>query len=191
MSINLLQALPPLKPREDRESSVAWFKTLVPWVAPEAYFHIVFKPAPPKLLAKVSAKLRFPKPVVDFLAVQNGAMLFSGSISVYGVVEEGTLLNRRDPFSLPPFNIEQETSGWSVDPERLLVLGGYQFDGSRVCIDRVDSHIYVYQPKARQPGASWPSLEQWLSEEIARLSALFDREGRLVGSEAATGPPVR
>src|SRR6202011_1420836 len=110
----------------------------------------------------VSEKLVFPPAVVDFLGHQNGAMLFSGSLNLYGVVEPGRLLNREDRFSLPPFNIERENAAWPFHRDRLLVVGGYRYDGSRACIDRADTRVHVFRKGERIPSVSWPSLENWL-----------------------------
>src|SRR5437870_1888415 len=98
MSIDLLTALEGFRSHNDRESTTAWFRTLVPWVGPEAYFNIIYKPASPDLLSEVSRKWQFPSSVIECLTKQNGAMLFSGALSLYGVVEPGRLLNRGDRF---------------------------------------------------------------------------------------------
>src|ERR1035438_7280015 len=108
MSVDLLSLISTFHPLDDRESSVASFRTLVPWVGPEAYLNTVYRPAPGRWLFRVAEKLRFPPAVIDFLQRQNRAMLFSGSLSLYGVVEPDQLLNRQDRFSLPPVNIEPE-----------------------------------------------------------------------------------
>src|ERR1035438_1486078 len=130
MSIDLLSLVSHFRPFDDREDANASFRTRVPWLAPEAYLNIVYRPVPLKLLTDVAEKWSFPPPVVDFLSHQNGAMLFSGSLNLYGVVEPDRLLTRQDGFSLPPFNIEPENQSWSFHRDRLLVVGGYKFDSS-------------------------------------------------------------
>lgn len=189
MSIDLLQLVSRFRSFEDRETEVAWFRTLVPWIAPEAYLNIIFKPAPRGILLEMARKLSFPPSVHEFFQRQNGAILFSGALSVFGVVEPGRLLNRQDPFSLPPFNIEQENASWPVHRDQFLVIGAYQFDGSRVCINRSDATVHVLKKKQKAPSISWPSLESWLGDEIARLSFAFDNEGRMTVPESETGPP--
>ena len=189
MGIDLPSLLSKFRSFEDRENQVAWFRTLVPWVAPKAYLNIIYKPAPSALLDEVATRWSFPEAVVEFLRRHNGAKLFSGALSLYGVVAPGQLLNRQDRFSLPPFNIEQENASWSLDPDRLLVVGGYRLDGSRACIDRSDSHIHVLKTGQRNPIASWPSLENWLADEVLRLRSLFDDDGRRIGPKSDAGPP--
>ena len=189
MSIDLLSLISSFRRFDDRENANASFRTRVPWVAPEAYLNIIYKPAPAKLLSEIAEKCSFPSVVVDFLRHQNGAMLFSGSLNLYGVVEPGRLLNREDRFSLPPFNIERENKTWLFHPDRLLVVGGYRLDGSRACIDRSDGQVHVFQKGQRIPAVSWAAFDSWLLGEIARLRVLFDDNGKRTGPESETGPP--
>jgi hypothetical protein len=187
VSIDLLSLVSDFRRFDDEENANATFRTRLPWVAPEAYLNIVFKPAPANLLSEVAERWSFPSAVVDFLRRQNGAMLFSGSLNLYGVVEPKRLLNREDHFSLPPFNIERENKSWTFHPDRLLVVGGYKFDGSRACMDRGDGQIHVFQKGQGIPAASWASFDSWLVSEIARLRPLFDGEGKRTGPESEPG----
>ena len=55
------------EPASDFDNDVASFKTLVPWIGPEAYFNIIFYPAPERLLSEVANKLMFPPVLTDLL----------------------------------------------------------------------------------------------------------------------------
>jgi hypothetical protein len=188
--LNLLSGFENVK---DHESEKAFFRTHVPGVGPLAYLHVIFKPAPEDVLPDAARKLRMPTALVEFLRLQNGATLFSGALSVYGVHRPGQLLHREDPFFDLPFNIELENYNWPpADKARFLAMGGYGFDGSGVCIDRNDSKVYLFergqQTLLPEPSCSWPSLDGWLTNEIARLSMLFDNQGRRVVDESQTLP---
>ena len=173
----------------ERENDVAFFQAHVPWVAQDAYLNVIFKPVPPDILSDAAAKMKIPAPVLQLLARHNGAILFSHSLSLYGVVRPGQLLNRSDPFSLPPFNIETENRSWpSPNRDRFLKIGGYGFDGSAVCIDRRDLQILVFRRGEKEPYCSWSNLEVWLNTEIRRLSELFDVSGKRLVDEAKTLP---
>lgn len=189
MSVDLLSLISNFRRFDDQENANASFRTRVPWVASEAYLNIIYKPAPTKVLSVVAEMWSFPAVVVDFLQHQNGAMLFSGSLNLYGVVEPGRRLNREDRFSLPPFDIERENKSWPFHPDRLLVVGGYRFDGSRACVDRSDGQVHVFQKGQRIPTVSWVGFDAWLVGEIERLSLLFDDDGKRTGPESETGPP--
>jgi hypothetical protein len=191
MNFDLLASVSQFKPFHDEENHLAWFKTLVPWVAPEAYLNIIYKPAAPAVLKSVAEKWRFPAPLISVLSMHNGALLFSTAMNLYGVVAPPKLLNRQDRFLVPPFDIERENQFWPLDRDRLLVIGGYRL-GFRVCIDRNNCRVYAFHKKGPQlPVASWDSIEHWLNSEILRLAKLFDNEGRRIGPESETGPPAQ
>lgn len=191
MAIRLLDLIPSAGSANDRETNVAYFRTHVPWVAPQAYLHIIFKPASERFLVQTAQKLRLPSVFVDFLKTQNGAILFSGALSIYGVLAPGERINRSDPFSRPPFDIENENSSWPpCDPDHLVVIGGYGFDGSRVCINRDTLRIDVFTrgeaSLSRTPSFSWDGLDEWIRDENSRLSTLFDSTGRRLVNESET-----
>ena len=193
MTIKVMTLLDKFDNIGDRESETAFYRTHIPWLAPLAYLNIIFKPAPEDALAIVAKKLKIPMPVLEFLRNQNGAILFSGALSVYGIHRPGQLINRDDPSCDLPFNIELENQNWPpLDTIRHLVIGGYGFDGSAVCIDRQDYRICLFQRGRRQlqskPSFTWPSLEEWLRNEITRLAAIFDSGGKRLVDESQTLP---
>lgn len=191
--INLLQALSNFPPVNDRDSGTAHYRTHVPWVAPLAYLHIIFKPAPNDVLSAAAQRLKMPSALVDFLEDQNGAILFSGALSISGVHGVGQLLNRTDPFLRQPFDIELENHNYPPhDPDQFLAFGGYGFNGAAVCIDRSDSRVYLFKRGdiglVAEPSGAWESIEHWITSEIARLSLLFDSTGKRLVDEALTVP---
>jgi hypothetical protein len=195
METSILQVLSKYRNVDDRESEEAFFRTRVPWCGEAAYLHIIFKPIERKTLLEASARLSIPPVLVKFFQFQNGAILFSGAISVYGIHSPGQKLRRADPLFALPFNLETENSNWPpFNPSRFLTIGGYGFDGSRVCIERTSNQMFLFKRGERTllstPLKSWPSFEQWLQNEVARLGLLFDRTGRRLVDEALTIPDV-
>lgn len=193
MTIEVLRLLSTFENVNDRESETAFFRTHVPQAGSLAYLNIIFKPAATDVLRRVAVQLRMPAVLSEFLKVQNGAILFSGALSIYGVQRSGQLLNRGDPFFDLPFNIEEENRNWPPpDSHRFLAIGGYSFDGSIVCIDRSDCSLSRFsrgeQELLKAPLFKWPSLQGWLTTEIARLSVLFDRRGTRLVDESQTVP---
>lgn len=178
------------RPHMDRESEQAWFRTLVPWVAPEAYLNIIFKPADEATLASVATELQLPGAVIDLLRQHNGAHLFSGALNIFGVTPAGQLLNRRDPYSLPPFSIERENKPWRLQPDpQYLVVAAYGFDGAMVCAQRSDSRVFLFRKGDRVPVASWDGLDSWIVSECNRLSTLFEDDGHLLRARSETAYP--
>lgn len=193
MTIEVLRLLSAFENINDRESETAFFCTHVPQAGSLAYLNIVFKPAAADVLRRAAVKLRMPGVLAEFLSVQNGAILFLGALSIYGVHRSGQLLNRGDPFFDLPFSIEEENRNWPApDSTRFLAIGGYSFDGSMVCIDRRDCSLSLFGRGERDllpaPLLNWPSLQVWLTTEIARLSMLFNHKGKRLVDESQTVP---
>ena len=69
----------------ERKSGTALFYNHAPWVAPLAYLHIVFKGSTKAALRETNSIFQLPKYWTEFLSVQNGAILFSGAFSIYGL----------------------------------------------------------------------------------------------------------
>jgi hypothetical protein len=137
----------------------------------------------------VANKLRIPAVLVDFLTRQNGARLFSGSLFIFGVVRAGQLLNRSAPFSLPPLNIEAENSEPAkYSRSRFLAFGAYGFDGSVLCIDRLDERVILFHRNSNTPVAVWPSVDECVISEVSRLCVLFDQRGKILVDESKTLP---
>lgn len=133
-----------------------------------------------------------PEVVRRFLELQNGAILFSGAINIFGVHSPEQLLPRDDPFAALPYNIELENENHPTpESNRFLSVGSYGFDGSLVCIDRQSLRIYVFKrgaSKGSSPLCAWHSLDEWIESEIVRLSVLYDRTGRRLVDESRTLP---
>jgi hypothetical protein len=162
------------------------------WKGKEAYLNIIFKPATDKAI-KDNFEMGLPTTLVQFLKRQNGAILFSSALGIYGVHEQGQLIDRENSFAQLPFNLVDENFNWPPrDPERFLAIASYSFDGSIVCQDRLNSQIYLFKREesriADKPMLTWSSLEHWLKSEVSRLSKLFDSRGKLLVPEAQTLP---
>jgi hypothetical protein len=185
---SLLQLLSKFDNVNDRENSVAYYRTNVPWEAPLAYLNIVYKPADTQTLESASAQFQIPEPWVQFLATNNGAVLFSSYLYVLGVVEEGTLLDRNDPFLLPPINLEKTNRGLTLDRNRYIQIASYGHDGSLVCVDRQRSSVEVFHRNSNRSYASWPSTDDWVVGEVERLASLFDSRGKLLVEGSHTLP---
>ena len=156
------------------------------WISPVAYLHVVYHPAATPIVQSVSRRLSFPSEVSAMYESMNGASLFAGAIKIYGCVEEAFPLDRTDPLSLPPLSIV-EMNRMFVPEERsqqFICIGGYSYDRSLVCIDREsDEAVCFHGDTLMQLRKSWRSLENWLAEEITRLSLLFSPEGRRLVQE--------
>ena len=185
---DLLKLLSKFENVNNQENDVAYYRTHVPWEAPLAYLNIIYKPADPTTLESVSDEMRIPKPWKEFLATTNGAVLFSSYLYVFGVVDPRQLLDRSDPFRLPPMNLEKLSRGLTLDRQQYLQIGSYGQDGSLVCLDRQRNTVAALHKGSKTAYASWPSSEEWLNLEVKRIADLFDSRGKLLTDGDATLP---
>ena len=184
MALDLIAQLRKFQNVSDRETSDAFFLTHVPAVGSAAFLNIVYKAAPTQVREEIVRELRLPPPMIEFYSAWNGARLFVGALSIYGCVPEGQLLDRTDPTKLLPFNIREVNHEFQrqLQDRDVVCVGSYSYDRSIVCMDSrsqaVTCHVGKNFGRVRQ---EWTSLDQWLTNELARLSLLFDERGnRLV-----------
>lgn len=170
----------------DCTSATAIFRTLTPWVAPEAYLNIIYHPVDSDVLGTAESRAQIPEPLKAFYRLQNGAVLFNGRLSVYGLVRAGTLINRSDPYSNPPWDLfdYNPTKRWPA----WVKIGGYpELPGDTFL--EVGSGVIELANKKNVAISRWPSLEDWLSRELTRMSQLFDEFGRPLESEEVINSP--
>lgn len=184
MPINLLKLLGKFESVSNRETAGAYFQTHVPAVGSDAYLNIVYKAAPMAVVREVDRDIRLPASLIDFYTTWNGARLFVGALSIYGCLSIGQTLDRTDPYKLLPFDlraVNQEFAMRTTDLG-LLCIGSYSFDRSIICMRRKTQSVICFVGKHfSKVRMEWTSLELWLTEEIARISLLFDEKGnRLV-----------
>jgi hypothetical protein len=182
MAIDFKKLLKKFKEVDDFDNEVAWFKTKVEWVAPEAYLNVLYKPVPVKTVEEVALALDFPESVFSFYGEWNGAHLFSGSLSIYGCLPERYLLDRASPHSLPNWNIKGLNRSYLRSRDStVLCLASYMgcHENSVVWIDRSSEAVFCANgADLKMKRKSWDSLEHWLTDEIDRLSFCFDDDGR-------------
>jgi hypothetical protein len=157
------------------------FKTLVPWVAPKAYLHILFPPAAADILQKRTAELQIPEDLTEFYSHWNGASLFAGTLDFYGLLPDKYLLNRGDWRCRFPFDLVAKNRHWraELDKRNLFCFGSYSYDRSAVCISRDSGEVSVFAAdRFDSVRGTWPGFEMFFSAELDRLSAFFDEMGR-------------
>lgn len=187
--MRLVEILESQKWKLGRESQTAYFFNHAPWVAPLAYLHIVFKPVPISEIEENASQLNLPSYWHEFLSIQNGAILFSSALSIYGAVNSNALLNRMDDFDRQPFSILDENRSWPPkNHKKEVVIGGYGYDGSIAVLDKESGSLSVEDRKTHRPLKKWNSPSDWLDDELSRLSKLFDEAGRITVGRERTLP---
>jgi hypothetical protein len=183
---NLFARLPRFVAGRDLDTPTAIRLVARTRVGPVAYLHVIYKPAEEEIVREVFGKIRAPPSLRRLYALCNGASLFSGAIRIFGCVAAGTLLDRRNPLSLPPLDIVKSNRQF-VDPERFqrqVCIGAYGFDRSLVCVDRKIEMVTCYEGEEfKRTRKKWPTVDSWITGEIDRLSMLFSDEGERLVSE--------
>ncbi|MGH9719989.1 MAG: hypothetical protein ACRD8O_07235 [Bryobacteraceae bacterium] len=184
MAFDLLTLLGKFKNLSNRETDAALFRTKVPSVGPDAYLNIVYKPAAAQVRTELARELQFSSSLSEFYQCWNGARFFVGALSVYGCLPVNYQIVRSDPLKLLPFSIREVNREFSTQMKErdLVCVGSYSYDRSVVCICRKSQSVTCFVGKDfSKERQSWSSLDHWLSDELLRLSALFDESGdRLV-----------
>jgi hypothetical protein len=161
----------------------------VPHVAPEAWFHIVYPGLDDQEMADVECSLGRPIPAAyrQLLKVSNGLTLFSGALSLEGRRRDySRKVSIRLPFDLADPNVHERPR---AADQAWFIFGFYQSDGSRAWIDPLDGGVCRGNRNLTQPRLNqWPSLDDFLTTEVTRLSAHFDDSGRRLNPTRPTTP---
>lgn len=146
-----------------------------------AFLHTLYPPLSENLIATVEARLGcdLPASYRAFLSqVSNGARLFN-VISLYGLVEQ---IDRDPAHPLgQPISIDY---GNSLEPVpglgsgELCIGGMVGWSSHGRLILSPGGRVKLAHPDHGEVAVEWPSLPEFLTSEIARLSGSHDRAGR-------------
>jgi hypothetical protein len=105
----------------------------------------------------------------------NGLSLFSDSLSLDGYRKH---YNRKSleflPFDLITPNVYERPEDATEDQ---FFIGGYNWDGSLIYMDKRTFQIYRCNRESVEPLNTWKNLDAFLLKEVKRLSTLFDEKG--------------
>jgi hypothetical protein len=188
MVLQLRQILESQGWKMEREGGTACFYNHAPWIAPLAYVHIVFKGASEQALDDCNSKLSLPQHWTEFLSVQNGAILFSGAMSMYGANETGAPFNRKGDFERGPFRITDSNLSWPKVRQSEVVIGGYSYDGTLAVLNKEDGAVSAMTKGSYNLRATWSGSEEWITGEMDRLAKLFDQSGKISVDKQKTLP---
>ena len=150
----------------------------VPQIAEFAYLNDIFPPLSPAELQMLKQEVPYPFPAEyeHFLThFSNGLSAMVGRFCIYGLRRE---MMMEDPYApatlaLYLYNVLERPRNATKD---LLIIGGYSADHSHIYMKQGDTKVYYCKQWDVTPLKTWPSFEDMLSEEIARVSALFNEE---------------
>ncbi len=141
---------------------------------PMAYLHSVYPPLDRDTIQALQDELPLvlPEPYRRFLRIANGLDLFLSSISLFGVrgaiARDMTALDW--PFSLLTPNVHERPAQLEAGA---FVIGSYSYDDSPIVMHAAQTSVVCTTPDGDQVRATWPDLDTFLKQEIARLANLF------------------
>jgi len=153
-----------------------------PNIARKAYLCTIFAPLTDEELKVLKNEVPYPFPpsYEEFLTqFSNGLSVMVGQFSIYGL--------RRRPhpeepiapvtYSLHLYNVLERPRNATSD---ILFIGGYSANGSHFYMRQGDPKVYYCEQWDVTPLKIWPSFEEMLTEEITRVSELFNEETGLL-----------
>jgi len=161
-----------------------------PHIAPEAWFHVLYRGLNNEEIAKLQNKIYLPLPgdFTYFLSRSNGASLFGYHIEIWGLRFSYV---RRGEEAWQPYDIElhnQPSERPLHRPPYILMFGSTDKGESRLFFDARNgtesSRVGKTSLKKFEPIQFWPDFWTWLLEETKRLALLFDEFGRPIEKEA-------
>ncbi|NMC55897.1 MAG: SMI1/KNR4 family protein [Eubacteriaceae bacterium] len=150
----------------------------VPHIAPEAWLHSIYEGLSDYELKEVENKLgkKLPDDLYLLLKEVNGMNIFSDSISIFGkrisYAREGE--ESFQPYDLADMNEELD----GIIPANWIAFAGYNWDGSTMYYDiNNDNSVFICERDSKNKLKVWSNIFSWLSEEVIRLSDLYDEKG--------------
>jgi len=164
----------------------------VPHVAPKAWFHKIYAPLNEDQVKELEEKTEqlFPIDFRNFLTQANGLNLFSDSLSIDGYRFSFARIGDAaiQPYHLVTGNRERP---WKC-PKDWLFFGGYSWDGSKLFFNVAEgieqSKVYRCERDDTKVLNEWKSFWHFLTEEVHRLSALYNGKGEKIDPVTPTIP---
>lgn len=148
----------------------------VPHVAPEAWFHVLFR----GLISSASIEGQIGRALHPdferFLTNFNGASLFSGRLEIYG---QRLINDRRGDASWQPFDIviANTIERPRNSPESRVYIGSAE-ESSLALDSRTGSVVLLPRRRSDPVLGEWESLDAMFSNKIDELRKKFDQIGR-------------
>lgn len=162
-----------------------------PHIAPEAWLNSMY----PCLTEQETVELEkdlgtiIPPEYRHFLQnISNGMELLVSTLCLHGkrsnYIRSSTDASRQ-PFNLSDIQLYERPQNASED---MFFFASYNWDGSKLYIDKKNNRIYFCERYDSTPLKSWNSLEEMLLDEIPRLYSLFDENGVAYDKSQSTLP---
>ncbi|WP_185247221.1 SMI1/KNR4 family protein [Chryseobacterium bernardetii] len=175
----------------DSSSDGAMMIGRAPFKGPKAWLNIVYPKINEEEILVLERELNtnIPESYKYFLMnYSNGGNFLSSTLSLDGLRRHLTRdpkANSRQPFSIITPNVYERPENAK---ESYFFIGGYQWDGSLLYIDKDTNIVHCGSPDDATSKFQWTSFEEMLTSELKRLYKLFDEEGKEIDENVSTLP---
>lgn len=160
-----------------------------PHVGKQAFSHTLYPLLSDLQIASLGASIgrQIPAHLADFYRECNGLHYFVDTLSIDGL----RLVGGRgfdafyQPYGLATPNVDERIHGAADD---MVFFNGYAWDGSRVYTKTDDRRVFLCPWHTVQPLKIWPSLQDFITGESARIFERFDAKGVLLDESRSTLP---
>ncbi|MDQ1161348.1 hypothetical protein QE422_001716 [Chryseobacterium sp. SORGH_AS 447] len=162
-----------------------------PHLGSDAWINEIFPTLENKEIESLEEQLNteIPQEYKKFLnKFSNGLMVLTATLSLYGFRRELTRdpkVNSRQPFSPISANLYERPSNAK---DSYFFIGSYQWDGSRLYIDKDTDIVHCCERYDAKSKVQWKSFEEMLVSELKRLYTFFDEKGREIDEDQSTLP---
>lgn len=119
----------------------------------------------------------------------NGLNIFASTFYLDGVRKQigRSVEASRQPYSIITTNLYERPNH---SKDNYLFIGGYNFDGSHVYIDKETNKVHYCDRYDATSLLEWNSFEEMVVSEVKRITQLFDDKGVEIEEDIKTTPLV-
>lgn len=161
-----------------------------PHKAPQAWLNEIYPVLNDSEINQLEKDLntQIPFEYKDFLLnFSNGLSIIVSTLSLDGLRKQlgRDVESSRQPYSLDTINLYEKPKNAK---EGFFFIGGYDWDGSHLYIDKEINLVHCCERWDSTPRATWSSVEEMLISELHRIYKLFDEKGIELNENIPTIP---
>jgi hypothetical protein len=160
-----------------------------PHIAPQAWLHTIYPPITNIQIQELELKLgnSIPKKYKTFLFNTNGLNVFNTTLNLFGYRSNynRNVLDAKQPFNILTPNINERPK--NAD-ENYFFIGFYDWDGSLIYIDSSTNKVHLSKRDNAKSLYQWNNFQEMIENEIERLIALHEKDGKEKNQEHSTLP---
>jgi hypothetical protein len=163
---------------EEKTSNGTMLYGKAPHIGSKAFLHTIYPPLTDNEILSMGRIIgkKIPEHLANLYRECNGLHYFVDTLSIDGLrIGSGRNFDTfYQPYDLTTPNVDERLEDADDD---FIFFGGYDWDGSLLYTKTKNKEIYLCSPDSSEPLKFWKSIEDFISYEAGRISALFDSNG--------------